>query len=116
MYDYQMFRVVMRGFDRDEVLRYLRTHDEELNQRIAALEKELAVSEKKIRELKERISLKDSQRVELEHEIETKYKRYIENYDTEMIVTSTDIDMIIKEFSDIIAAGINKTLHPGIYS
>lgn len=41
---------------------------------------------------------------------------YIENYDTEMIVTSTDIDMIIKEFSDIIAAGINKTLHPGIYS
>ena len=42
MYDYQMFRVVMRGFDRDEVLRYLRTHDEELNQRIAALEKELA--------------------------------------------------------------------------
>ena len=71
MYDYQMFRVVMRGFDRDEVLRYLRTHDEELNQRIAALEKELAVSEKKIRELKERISLKDSQRVELEHEIET---------------------------------------------
>ncbi|MDD6347597.1 MAG: hypothetical protein PUA52_06290 [Lachnospiraceae bacterium] len=81
MYDYQMFRVVMRGFDRDEVLRYLRTHDEELNQRIAALEKELAVSEKKIRELKERISLKDSQRVELEHEIETKYKRYIENYD-----------------------------------
>lgn len=43
-------------------------------------------------------------------------ERYIEKYDKQMIVTSTDIDMIIKEFSDVIANGINKTLHPGIYS
>lgn len=42
--------------------------------------------------------------------------KYIDNYETQMIVTSTDIDMIIKDFSDIIANGINKTLHPGIYS
>ena len=41
---------------------------------------------------------------------------YIDKFDEQLIVTSTDIDMIIKEFSDIIAAGINKTLHPGIYS
>lgn len=41
---------------------------------------------------------------------------YIEKFNEQMIVTSTDIDMIIKEFSDIIAGGINKTLHPGIYS
>ena len=41
---------------------------------------------------------------------------YIERFDQQMIVTSTEIDMLIKEFSDIIAAGINKTLHPGIYS
>lgn len=41
---------------------------------------------------------------------------YIDRFDEQMIVTSTDIDMIVKEFSDIIAAGINKTLHPGIYS
>lgn len=41
---------------------------------------------------------------------------YIERFDQQMIVTSTEIDMIIKEFSDIIASGINKTLHPGIYS
>ena len=41
---------------------------------------------------------------------------YLDNYETQMIVTSTDIDMIIREFSDIIAGGINKTLHPGIYS
>lgn len=42
--------------------------------------------------------------------------RYAEEHDSRMIVTSTDIDMIIKDFSDIIAGGINKTIHPGIYS
>lgn len=41
---------------------------------------------------------------------------YINKFDEQLIVTSTDIDMIIKEFSDIIASGVNKTLHPGIYS
>lgn len=45
-----------------------------------------------------------------------KIEKYISEYDRQMIVTSTDIDMIIKDFSDIIANGINKTLHPGIYS
>lgn len=45
-----------------------------------------------------------------------KVEKYIEEYDRHMIVTSTDIDMLIKDFSDIIANGINKTLHPGIYS
>ena len=34
----------------------------------------------------------------------------------DMIVTSTEIDQIIKDFSDIISNAINITLHPGIYS
>ncbi len=42
--------------------------------------------------------------------------KYIEEHHQELIVTSTDIDQLIKDFSDIIANGINKTLHPGIYS
>jgi len=41
---------------------------------------------------------------------------YIEQNGQDMIVTSTDIDQVIKDFSDIIANGINITLHPGIYS
>ena len=41
---------------------------------------------------------------------------YIKEHEAQMIVTSTDIDTIIKDFSDIISNGINKTLHPGIYS
>ena len=43
-------------------------------------------------------------------------EEYIYKNSEQMIVTSTDIDMIIKEFSDIIAAGVNITIHPGIYS
>lgn len=43
-------------------------------------------------------------------------ENYLDSYQFESIVTSTDIDVIIKEFSDVIANGINKVLHPGIYS
>ena len=43
-------------------------------------------------------------------------EKYLESRDFDMIVTSTDIDEIIKDFSDIIANAINITLHPGIYS
>lgn len=42
--------------------------------------------------------------------------KYIEAHQLDMIVTSTEIDTIIKDFSDIIANAINITLHPGIYS
>lgn len=45
-----------------------------------------------------------------------KTRSYLENRKMDMIVTSTDIDEIIKDFSDIISNGINITLHPGIYS
>lgn len=43
-------------------------------------------------------------------------EKYMEQRKLDMIVTSTDIDEIIKDFSDIIANAINITLHPGIYS
>jgi len=45
---------------------------------------------------------------------ENSVDEYLKNNISPMIVTSTDIDLIIKEFSDIIAKGINITLHPGI--
>ncbi len=47
---------------------------------------------------------------------EEETQKYLLNRDFEMIVTSTDIDEIIKDFSEIIANAINITLHPGIYS
>lgn len=47
---------------------------------------------------------------------EKKIDKYFKDKELNMIVTSTDIDEIIKDFSDIIANAINITLHPGIYS
>ena len=47
---------------------------------------------------------------------EQKTRNYINDKKLDMVVTSTDIDEIIKNFSDIIAGAINITLHPGIYS
>jgi len=41
---------------------------------------------------------------------------YLKTTDLDMIVTSTDIDQIIQDFSEIISKAINITLHPGIYS
>ena len=41
---------------------------------------------------------------------------YLNSRDLDMVVTSTDIDFVIKAFSDIIAKAVNMTLHPGIYS
>lgn len=43
-------------------------------------------------------------------------ERTISQSDLSMIVTSSEIDQIVKDFSDIIANGINIALHPGIYS
>lgn len=45
-----------------------------------------------------------------------KTREYLSSGNFQMIVTSTDIDEIIKDFSEIIANAINITLHPGIYS
>ena len=41
---------------------------------------------------------------------------YLAERDFDMVVTSTDIDFLIKAFSDIIANAMNDVLHPGIYS
>lgn len=48
--------------------------------------------------------------------VEKKLQSYMNSREMDMIVTSTDIDAIIKDFSDIISNAINITLHPGIYS
>ena len=41
---------------------------------------------------------------------------YLTSRQMDMVVTSTDIDFVIKGFSNIIAKAVNMTLHPGIYS
>ncbi len=80
MEDYMSFKQALRGFDRDEVLEFIRRQDEEANARIAALEKEIRKRDKVIAELKNRIVLKDSQVDRMETDIRNKYQKYIENY------------------------------------
>ncbi|MDD2216197.1 MAG: GPR endopeptidase, partial [Eubacteriales bacterium] len=41
---------------------------------------------------------------------------HLEKNGESMIVTTSDIDQVIFDFSEVIANGINSTLHPGIYS
>ncbi len=43
-------------------------------------------------------------------------EKHIEKNGHSMIVTTTDIDQVIADFSIVIANGINNTVHPGIYS
>lgn len=47
---------------------------------------------------------------------EEKAYSYMDSREFDMVVTSTDIDLVIQSFSDIIAKAVNITLHPGIYS
>lgn len=55
-------------------------------------------------------------RAENNYEASPAVEKYLSGRDFSMIVTSTDIDQIVKDFSEIIANAINITLHPGIYS
>lgn len=47
---------------------------------------------------------------------ETKRDKYFKKRNLDMIVTTTDIDLLTEYFSSILAKGINITMHPGIYS
>ncbi len=80
MEDYMSFKPALRGFDKDEVLEYIRRQEEEANVRIASLEKDIRKRDKIISELKNRIVLKDEQVDRMEKDIREKYQKYIDNY------------------------------------
>ena len=83
MVDYQMFKTVLvKGFDKDEVLAYVQKMEDEGFTREAEHARELKDRDAKIEELKKRINLKDEQKERLENEIEQKYKKYIDHYDS----------------------------------
>ena len=81
MFDYQKFKSSLKGFDKDEVLNYLEILESDHNKKVSDLEKEIKERDRMIAELKNRVAQKDEQRARLEEEINTKYKKYIENYD-----------------------------------
>ena len=61
MEDYMSFKQALRGFDRDEVLEYIRKQEEDFNARTIAMEREIRKRDKIISELKNRIVVKDEQ-------------------------------------------------------
>ena len=81
MSEYQAFTTEIKGYNREEVADYLRKQQEDFEAKIAAMEEKNRIQAKQIEDLKRRIEQKEEQRERLENEIETKYKKYIENYD-----------------------------------
>jgi cell division septum initiation protein DivIVA len=80
MNDYTLFKQVLKGFDKDEVLAYIDKQDEENSKTVAALEKEIKRRDRIIGELKNRIVAKDEQVDRLQDDIRNKYQKYIDNY------------------------------------
>lgn len=82
MLDYQKFKTVLvKGFDKDEVLAYIQRMEEEGFAKEAEFAKALKAKDTQIEDLKKRILLKEEQKERLENEIEQKYKKYVDNYD-----------------------------------
>ncbi len=79
--DDQMFRTVMRGFDKDEVFAYIKKVEAEASQRVAQARAEVIEKDRQIAELKQRIQYKNARYERLENEIEVKYRTYIDNYE-----------------------------------
>ena len=68
MYDYSMFRTGIRGFEKDEVLEYIRKQESETSAAIAELEGEVRKKDEIIADLRKRLEIKDDQRAQLEEE------------------------------------------------
>ena len=81
MSEFQAFTTEIKGFNKDEVADYIRKLQQDCDNKVSALDEKNRVQAQMIEELKRRIELKEEQRMRLESDIETKYKKYIENYD-----------------------------------
>ena len=79
--DDQMFRTVMRGFDKEEVFAYIKQIEADANQKVAQARADVTEKDKQIAELKQRIQSKDARYERLENEVEVKYRTYIDNYE-----------------------------------
>jgi cell division septum initiation protein DivIVA len=79
--DDQMFRTVMRGFDKEEVFAYIKQVEADANQKVAQARADVIEKDKQIADLKQRIQSKDARYERLENEIEVKYRTYIDNYE-----------------------------------
>ena len=75
------FSIEIKGYSKDEVDAYIDGMEEDQKKKIARIEEASREKDRVIAELRRRVALKEQQRETLEYQIETKYKKYIENYD-----------------------------------
>lgn len=80
MSEFQAFTTEIKGFNRDEVADYIKRQQEDYDNKVAALDEQNRLQAQMIDELKRRVEQKEEQKLRLEDEIETKYKKYIDNY------------------------------------
>ena len=75
------FEIELRGFNKEEVSAYIRELQEDYERKLGRAEEENRLLASQVEELKQRVEFKEQQRAQLEKDIETKYKTYIDNYD-----------------------------------
>ncbi|MDO4619665.1 MAG: hypothetical protein Q4B09_03485 [Lachnospiraceae bacterium] len=81
MDDFSTFRIAIRGFDREDVITYVRRKEEEYGARIMEMDREIRRRDKQIKDLNERLDMKNSQIEHMEQDIKNKYQKYIDHYD-----------------------------------
>ena len=79
----EMFKTtLMGGFDKDDVQEKVQKMKDEAAQQQLAFKKEIEEKEQRIAELQKRLELKEANQERLEREIQEKYQKYVDNYET----------------------------------
>ena len=79
----EMFKTtLMGGFDKDDVQEKVQKMKDETAQQQLAFKKEIEEKEQKIAELQKRLELKEANQERLERDIQEKYQKYVDNYET----------------------------------
>lgn len=79
----EMFKTtLMGGFDKDDVQEKVQKMKDEAAQQQLAFKKEIEEKEQKIAELQKRLELKEANQERLERDIQEKYQKYVDNYET----------------------------------
>lgn len=79
----EMFKTtLMGGFDKDDVQEKVQKMKDETAQQQLALKKEIEEKEQRIAELQKRLELKEANQERLERDIQEKYQKYVDNYET----------------------------------
>lgn len=79
----EMFKTtLMGGFDKDDVQEKVQKMKDETAQQQLVFKKEIEEKEQRIAELQKRLELKEANQERLEREIQEKYQKYVDNYET----------------------------------